>query len=402
VQAAGASEGAEDGAVSAGTEGAYVEQLTGEFGGAGQVSTGVGPVLEKFDDVSRIAVLRGGGLGDLIFAVPAMAALKAAYPGSTLTLLGTPIHQFLLEAVESPVDEVCVLPFSEGVRPGVEDPAALDAFFQDMRARTFDLAVQVHGGGRFSNPFLSRLGARHTVGTRTADAASLERTIPYIYYQHEPLRALEVAGLAGAQPVDLEARLQPARQVRRAAGPDDGGQPIVVIHPGATDPRRRWPVEQFAELARACAADGCKAVVVGDTSERDLAEKIMDLSGSPAVTSVAGSLDLPGLVSLLSTADVVVGNDSGPRHLAQALGTPTVGVFWIGNVINAGALGRTMHRIHPAWVTRCPTCGVDVTQVGWTAPRCPHDESLVAGVEVPDVYEDVRSLVATAAPGRSA
>jgi ADP-heptose:LPS heptosyltransferase len=365
---------------------------------------GVGPVLEKFDNVSRIVVLRGGGLGDLIFAIPAMAALKAAYPGSTLTLLGTPVHAALLKAVISPVDEVCVLPFAEGVRPGPEDPAALEAFFQDMRARRFDLAVQVHGGGRFSNPFLLRLGARHTVGTRTADAASLERTIPYLYYQHEPLRSVEVAGFAGAPPVDLEARLWPAAGVRGRAGlmDDDGGRPLVVIHPGATDPRRRWPVERFAELAAACGADGCRVVVVGDESEQELAERIAGLAASPAVTSVAGKLDLSGLVALMSEAAVVVGNDSGPRHLAQALGVPTVGIFWVGNVINAGALGRSLHRIHASWVTTCPTCGVDVTQVGWTAPRCPHDDSVVTGVSVRDVYEDVRSLLATALPGQDA
>ena len=376
-----------------------MEQLTAEFGGAGQVGTGVGPVLEKFQDVSRIVVLRGGGLGDLIFAVPAMAALKAAYPGASLTLLGTPIHEALLAAVASPVDEVCVLPFSEGVRPGTEDPAVLERFFQDMRARRFDLAVQVHGGGRYSNPFLLRLGARHTVGTRTADAASLERTVPYIYYQHEPLRALEVAGFAGAFPVDLEARLKPAAGLPAgtATTGTDSGQPLVVIHPGATDPRRRWPAEQFAELAAACAADGCQVVVVGDKSEQGLAELIAGLAGSAAVRSAAGELDMAGLVALLAGATVVVANDSGPRHLAQALGVPTVGIFWLGNVINAGALGRSLHRIHASWVTSCPTCGIDVTQVGWTAPRCPHDDSMVAGVAVRDVHEDVRSLAATAA-----
>ncbi|HET6240753.1 MAG TPA: glycosyltransferase family 9 protein, partial [Arthrobacter sp.] len=67
-----------------------MDELTADFGGARLVGTGVGPVLEKFRDVSRIAVLRGGGLGDLLFAIPAVAALKAAYPGSTVTVLGSP------------------------------------------------------------------------------------------------------------------------------------------------------------------------------------------------------------------------------------------------------------------------------------------------------------------------
>ncbi|GGH92125.1 glycosyltransferase family 9 protein [Arthrobacter liuii] len=373
-----------------------MEQLTAEFGGAGQVGVGVGPVLEKFNDVSRIVVLRGGGLGDLIFAIPAVAALKAAYPGSTITLLGTPVHRALLGALRSPVDAVEVLPFAEGVRPGDEDPDDLDRFFTDMRSRKFDLAVQLHGGGRYSNPFLLRLGARHTVGTRTADAASLERTIPYLYYQHEPLRALEVAGFAGAFPVDLEARLAPA-DGEAAPGTDDGdgGRPLVVIHPGATDPRRRWPADKFAELAAACGADGSRVVIIGDKSEQDLAEGIAASAATGAVRSVAGALDMAGLVALLAEADVVVANDSGPRHLAQALGVPTVGIFWAGNVINAGPLGRSLHRVHASWVTECITCGIDVTQVGWTAQRCTHDDSMVANIGVPDVYEDVRSLTST-------
>ena len=373
-----------------------MEQLTAEFGGAEQIGVGVGPVLEKFDDVSRIVVLRGGGLGDLIFAVPAMAALKAAYPASRITLLGTPIHKALLGAVETPVDEVVVLPFAEGVRPGEEDAGELDRFFADMRARHFDVAVQLHGGGRYSNPFLLRLGARHTVGTRTADAASLERTVPYLYYQHEPLRALEVAGFAGAFPVDLEARLEPSPPAAPSqVDGGDGDQPLVVIHPGATDPRRRWPAAKFAELAAACAADGSRVVIIGDSSEQELAAEVASRAASAAVHSAAGELEMAGLVALLAEAGVVVANDSGPRHLAQALGVPTVGIFWAGNVINAGALGRSLHRVHASWVTACPTCGIDVTQVGWTAPRCVHDDSAVAGIGVTEVYEDVRSLTAT-------
>jgi ADP-heptose:LPS heptosyltransferase len=377
-----------------------VEQLTAEFGGSGRLGMGVGPVLEKFDGVSRIVVLRGGGLGDLIFAIPAMAALKSAYPGATITLLGTPVHKALIEATKGPVDEVRVLPFSEGVRPGDEDPDELDRFFAEMREQRFDLAVQLHGGGRYSNPFLLRLGARHTVGTRTADAASLERTVPYIYYQHEPLRALEVAGFAGAFPVDIEARLAPADSVASPPGlADTNAQPLVVLHPGATDPRRRWPADRFAELAMACAADGCQVVVVGDKSEKQLAERIVELAGSVSIRSLAGELDMAGLVALLSRSAVVVGNDSGPRHLAQALGVPTVGIFWVGNVINAGALGRSLHRVHASWVTTCPICGIDVTQVGWTAPRCSHDDSMVAEVGVREVHEDVRSLAAVTPEG---
>jgi ADP-heptose:LPS heptosyltransferase len=373
-----------------------VDELTAEFGGAQLVGTGVGPVLEKFRDVSRIAVLRGGGLGDLLFALPAVAALKAAYSGSTVTVLGSPVHGELLNATAGPVDLVRFLPFAEGVRPGPEDPAALDGFFAGMRQERYDLAVQVHGGGRFSNPFLLRLGARHTVGTRTPDAASLERSVPYLYYQHEPLRALEVAGFAGAPPVELEARLRPLDRFLDSADRlvNSGAAAVVVIHPGASDPRRRWPAGQFAQVAAACAADGCQVLVVGDGAERKLAAEVAAAAGSTRVTSLAGELDLGTLAALLARCDVMLGNDSGPRHLAQAVGTPTVGVYWAGNVINAGPLGRSLHRVHLSWVTRCPDCGSDVTQVGWSASRCVHDSSVIAGIRPEDVYADVRQLTA--------
>lgn len=371
---------------------------------------GIGALLDTFPDVSRIALLRGGGLGDLMFALPAVSALKAAYPGSRVTLLGTPIHEALVSETLTDVDDVMIPPFAEGVRPGKEDPAAAARFFSAARERRFDLAVQLHGGGRNSNPFLLRLQARHTVGSATPDAVPLERTLPYTYFQHEPLRALEVAGLAGAPPVELEARLNPqARFVAQltdtlGAALPPGDSPLLVVHPGASDPRRRWPAANFGVVARAAADDGARVLVIGDPAETGLAEAVVSAAvgrsaanGSGAhgpVTSVAGRLGLGGLAALLARADAVLANDSGPRHLAQALGAPTVGIYWAGNVLTAGPLGRGRHRVHLSWVTYCPVCGADVTQVGWTAPRCPHDDSLIAGIRTGDVYADVRSLLA--------
>lgn len=379
-------------------------------------ATGIGPLLDTFPGVSRIALLRGGGLGDLMFALPAVTALKAAYPGSHVTVLGTPIHKALVSETASDVDDVMVLPFAEGVRAGREDAAGVGQFFSIARERRFDLAVQLHGGGRHSNPFLLRLQARHTVGSATPDAALLERTLPYTYFQHEPLRALEVAGLAGAPPVVLEAVLNP--QARFVAQLPDalgvvlppGDSPLLVLHPGASDPRRRWPAASFGAVARAAADDGTRVLVIGDRGETGLADAVVSAavgrpsrngsassdsasSGSGGVTSVAGRLGLGELAALLARADAVLANDSGPRHLAQALGVPTVGIYWAGNALTAGPLGRGRHRVHLSWVTHCPTCGADVTQVGWTAPRCPHEDSLVAGIPADRVYADVQALL---------
>jgi ADP-heptose:LPS heptosyltransferase len=373
-------------------------ETTADFGGRQDPARSVGPVLAPFEDIRRIAVLRGGGLGDLMFAMPAIDALKARYPDAEITLLGMPGHAALLDGRPGPVSEVLELPCSPGVRPGEVDPAAVDSFFAGIEG-TFDLAVQVHGGGRNSNPFLLRLGARHTVGTRTPDAVTLERTIPYVYYQHEVFRALEVVGLAGAVALDLEPRVQVMPGETERAAQLTGDAAVITLHPGATDARRRWPSSSFADVAVRAAADGCEVVVVGDSSDVPMAEEIvrLALAEHPAanVRSLAGRLSLGELAGVLARSAVMVGNDSGPRHLAQAVGTPTVGVYWIGNVINAGAMGRTLHRVHFSWVTHCPVCGVDVTQVGWTAERCEHDDSFVATVQPDAVYADVAELRAT-------
>src|SRR5205823_918190 len=98
-----------------------------------------------------------------------------------------------------PVDRVVVVPATSGVRePSADEPedaARLEAFFAGMRREGFDLAIQMHGGGRHSNPFLLSLGARVTAGLRTPDADPLDICLPYAFYQPEVARYLELVGL---------------------------------------------------------------------------------------------------------------------------------------------------------------------------------------------------------------
>lgn len=365
----------------------------------------IAPPQERFDGVRRIAVLRGGGLGDVLFAVPALRALHAAYPEAELTVLGPPAAALLPGRVEG-VDRALALPTGAGVTGATTDAgsnrAKVRRFTSDRRAERIDLAVQVHGGGRHSNLFLRTLGARHTVGTRTPDAVPLEHTLDYVYYQHEVLRALEVAGLAGAAPVILEPKVRVSEAERATARATLPAAPVVVLHPGASDPRRRWPPELFAAVARALIGDGVRIVLVGQGADAELCHRIVaDLDAPRCVKNLAGRLDLPALAAVLSVADVMLGNDSGPRHLAHAVGTRTASVYWFGNLINAGPLGRTRHRVQLSWTTHCPVCGRDCTQVGWTAERCAHDDSFVADVDPAAVLGDVRALLADAARVRS-
>jgi ADP-heptose:LPS heptosyltransferase len=352
----------------------------------------LGDVGEKVEDVERIVVLRANGIGDFVVAVPALAALRAAYPGARITYLGLPWHVDLLEGRPGPWDEVdAVPPYPHMIAGGPVDEAAIGAFIERHRAARYDLAVQLHGGGGNSNPFIQRLAARVTAGARDSGAPALDRWVRYAYYQHEVLRFLEVVGLVGAAPVTVEPRVAlTAADVRHAeAALPVSAQPLVVLHPGASDPRRRWPVTSFTAVARALATQGCRVAVVGHGPD-DARAAAAICADSPAV-DLAGALDMKGMVGLLARARLVVANDSGPRHLGAALGTPTVGVYWVGNVINAGPLLRARHRVAVSFRQSCPVCGVEQASIGTT--RCLHDDSFVADVTVDEVLGHARDLL---------
>ncbi|GAB2554951.1 glycosyltransferase family 9 protein [Leucobacter ruminantium] len=369
----------------------------------------IGPLGNRLEDVRRIAVVRGGGIGDVLFALPAIRALASAYPGAEVVLLGTPVAVELFEGRLGAPHRALVLPPARGVgapdtaRDTAPDTAAeTERFLAARRDEGYDLALQMHGGGRFSNPFVLGLGARCTAGTRTPDAEPLDRNLEYVYFQHEIARWLEVAGLAGAPPVELEPRLRATPGELGFACERFGEGPLVAVHPGATDPRRRWPAERFAAVASALADEGARVVIVGSSAERELCAQVADAaalgSESPSrVIDTAGALSISELVGTLARADLMIGNDSGPRHLAQALGTTTASVYWCGNLLNAGPFGRSRHRARVSWTMRCPVCGRGIVDDGGAEERCAHDVSFVGDVPVETVLADARALLGATA-----
>ena len=351
-----------------------------------------GPVGEKVDGVERIVVLRANGIGDFVVAVPALEALHAAYPDARITYLGLPWHAELLEGRPGPWHEVDVVPpYPHMIAGGPVDEARIEDFFERHKAAKYDLAVQLHGGGGNSNPFMTRLGARVTAGARDAGAPGLDRWTRYAYYQHEVMRFLEVVALVGAAPVTVEPRIAlTAADVRHAEQAlPISAQPLVVLHPGASDPRRRWPAESFATVATALAQRGCRVAVVGaGDADEQAAARIAELAD---VVNLVGALDMKGMVGALARARLVIANDSGPRHLGAALGTPTVGIYWVGNVINAGPLLRARHRVAVSFRNDCPVCGEDQASLG--SRRCEHDDSFVADVTTDEVLGHTADLL---------
>jgi ADP-heptose:LPS heptosyltransferase len=354
------------------------------------MSKGAPPLLEG---VRKIAVLCPSGLGDVVFALPALHALKFTYPGAELALVGQQWLADFLRDRPGPASRVLVLPPYPGIGTAADaapDPAPARRFLAAMRAERFDLAVQMFGGGRHSNPLVRAFGARLAVGARAEGAPPLDRWVRYAEPANRRLALLEVAALVGASPPWLGRELALRDADRREAAavlPLAPGERLAVLQPGSTDPRRRWPAAHFAAVGDALAGAGARVAVNGSAAEAPLVRAVCDAMRLPAL-DLAGRLGLGGLCGLLERARVVVSNDTGPLHLALALGTPSVGIFWLTNLVGGMPLRQGLLRAALSVRVQCPVCGV-----ANLAQRCPHDPSFVDDVPVGEVTNMATSLL---------
>ena len=345
------------------------------------------------EQVAKIAVLRPNAVGDFVFALPALHALKHAYPDAELVYIGKEWHAQFLHGRPGPVDRVLVMP----PVPGVGAPMAIDGrassecgrdpverFLAGMRDERFDIALQMFGGGRFSNPFVAQFGARLSVGARALGAPPLDRCVAYVEPGNRRLALMEIAALAGAGVLPLQHELTVIDADRGQADavlPSEPGRRLAVLQPGASDPRRCWSPDRFAAVGDALAAQGALVAINGTGQEADVAGQVRAAMRHDAV-DLSGKLSLGGLCGLLERADVVIANDTGPLHLALAIGTPCVGIFWHTNLADGMPLRPSLLRAAVSARLHCPVCGLDNR-----AMRCAHAASFVDDVPVAEVVE---------------
>ncbi|WP_051851759.1 glycosyltransferase family 9 protein [Streptomyces sp. NRRL F-5650] len=256
----------------------------------------------------RVLVLRALGLGDLLAGVPALRALRRAYPGHEL-VLACPVELAPVAAATGAVDRV--LP---AAAPGRAVPRALD-----WTGPPPDVAVDLHGNGPPSHRLLARLRPRRLLAFAHPGTPEVEGP-PWYAEEHERdrwCRLLRAYGI-DADPADL---LLPRPHT---PSPAPGA---VVLHPGAGAPSRCWPVERYAAVAEALRARGRRVVVTGGADEADLVARLAKLAGLPDTDVFGGGLPHDRLSALVAGAHAVVSGDTGIAHLAVAHATPTVTLF---------------------------------------------------------------------------
>jgi lipopolysaccharide heptosyltransferase II len=295
----------------------------------------------RWDDANAVLAIRLDSMGDVLMTTPALRALKKS-ADRRVTLL-TSTAGAAIAALVPEVDDVIVYdaPWMKA-SPGPADGERERNVVEQLRARRFDAAAIFTV---YSQPPLPAAYLCLLAGIPLRLAHSREK--PYELLTHwvpetepedgvrpEPRRQLDLVAaievrtrderLSLAVPDDARARV---RERLAAAGVVE---PWLVLHPGATAPSRRYPPDSFIAAARRLAVeDGRRVVVTGDPGERALAETVA--ASVPGAVSFAGQLDLAELCALVEAAPLLISNNTGPVHIAAAVGTPVVDLYALTN-----------------------------------------------------------------------
>jgi ADP-heptose:LPS heptosyltransferase len=351
------------------------------------------PLLQRVPQpVRKVVLVRASRIGDFLCAVPALRALRAALPAAEVTLIGLPFVQPLAE--RSPyLDRFVPFPGFPGMADQFFDARQALAFCAAMQAEDFDLAVQMHGSGVYSNVFTLMLGARVAAGfVRPGDPPGrLAAALPFPAAGYESERLLALAtflgapdrGLAGEFPLWDKDRTA-ARALLAGAVP-----PLIGLHPTARDATKRWPLENFAAAGAALLRDtGGTVLLLGGPDELPQAEavrRLMTAAGAALdrVVNLAGRTSLGALGAVIEQAAVLITNDSGPAHIAYALNTPTATIFGGTNPARWGPPASPLFRVI---VNPVPCWPCDYLE-------CPVGYGCLKGIEVDRVVAAARDVM---------
>ncbi|MEW6249949.1 MAG: lipopolysaccharide heptosyltransferase II [Planctomycetota bacterium] len=325
--------------------------------------------MSRSADPRRILLIKPSSLGDVVHALPVLAALRRAWPQAHIAWLVNSAFAPLLER-HPLLDETIVFDrrtYGRMLRSR-RAAAAFIRFARDLRARQFDLVVDLQG--LFRSGFLSwASGAPQRVGFAGAREFAwlfyTRRIRPPAAARHAVDRNVHLARALDL-PVTAEFPLPVAEDERRSARAllqAAAGRPVphfLAVLPGARWESKRWPAARFADLIEDLSTyDSAVCVLLGAPDERPCATEILARCKAPLIDLV-GRTSLPMLVALLAEADLVISNDSGPLHLAAALHRPLVALFGPTSPARTGPYSDTARVVQrplpcaPCFRRRCP------------------------------------------------
>ncbi|MBI2841146.1 MAG: glycosyltransferase family 9 protein [Acidobacteria bacterium] len=287
------------------------------------------------DPSARILALRFRLLGDIILTTPALRLLRDRFPNATIDYVAEPEFDEVLRGLPS-IDEVVRYDRAR-IKNSVMGAAGI-AFARSLRGRSYDVAIDLHGGPRsalqtlasgaplrigYSGPhgvfcYNSRIPRRPPGGRIHSVLQQLRLLAPLGIHPGQRIPCVEMAEPGG------EAHERAERLVARAR--ESGCEGIAAIHVPSANPFRNWGVERIAGVARGVAALGLRPVFVGGADGESVYRQMVSRIGVQAVSLLAQTTPLE-LRAVVARSRVFIGVDSGPMHVAATTPTPIVAVF---------------------------------------------------------------------------
>jgi len=331
----------------------------------------------------RKILIRGPNwLGDAVLAIPAMKAVRSRFPDAEITVFVRPWVAGIFSSAPF-VDRVWSEPRPSGI-------VEWNRITREIRAREFDLAVLLPNS--FESALMMFLsGVPERLGYTTDGRGWLltDAVEPSTETRHQMFYYLDLVKALAANvespSIEIQATSEERTTARRLLSADGIGaqESFLVLNPGAAyGAAKRWDEDRFAVVADTLAHDLRIAIaIVGSANERSIADEIRaNLKTKCAVLS--GKTSLETLIGVLAESSLMITNDSGPMHIAAALGTPTVAVFGSTDERVTAPLGlRTRVVKHPV---ECSPC---------LLRECPIDHRCMKRISADDVYRAARELL---------
>lgn len=335
--------------------------------------------------MTRALAIRLDAMGDVLMTTPALHAMRAGV--DHLALLTSPAGAEVA-ALLPDLDAVIVYE-APWMKAGTAHPAADDLkMIQYLTAQQFDVAVvfTVFSQTPFPAAMLAYLAGIPRIAAHVRERGyrllsdAIAETEPEQGIRHEVRRQLDLVAALGWRTADERLRIAVPQAARAAVAPLLPAAPWLVAHPGASAPSRRYPAPLFGRALAALGQAGWQALVTGGAGEEAALVAAVIAAGGVG-TPLAGRLALAELAALIEAAPVLLANNSGPAHLAAALGTPVVSLYALTNPQ------------HSPWQVPSRTLSHDVACRWCYASQCPRgDNACLAGVAPEAVAAAVMAL----------
>lgn len=333
--------------------------------------------------LERVLIIKPSSLGDVIHALPVASSIKRAVPGVKIDWVVSGAYAGLLEG--NP-DISRVIVFDRDILKGAGSISRLPRFVSELRRERYDVVLDLQGLLRSGLMALASRTKRRVGFENAREGAPLFYDVkvpvpdPDIHAVDLYMSVLASIGIKPSEAVFdmtvLPEDYRLAGELLAGAGIAPG-EPFIAMAPSARWDTKRWPAARFVEVAILIySGHGIKTVFVGTASDAALFDGI-ELGPGLHNSALFGKTSVRSLAALFKRARLVVTNDSGPMHIAAAVGTPTVAIFGPTDPVKTGPYGRA-HKVVRAGCNCAPCMSRNCDTV-----KC------LTGIPAGQVYDEV-------------